>query len=339
MGYMRRFAPMFALFVAFACHNDPSGKDADVNEKSKVCVAAGATLSATTNECECAGGSKWTGSRCDSEAGSKDKAQLTEAQPATLAPQVSTLREVTPATLLPENKAKDGRRSGIAKTDKADAQVQSLTPHQLAALKTNCEKAHAKWMGGESYCLCPEHKVLVGAKCQAIRNQVSDAACTSAVRPGRWSKGDCRCSGGETFIPERGGCVAAKSVAGNTLKFTCENGLNSGKWDDSKNRCNCPSGRIWWHESCALMSRLSSSKICESEFHGGSWDGVQKRCQCPKGRMWLNQSCLDPHALPSRNVCESEWNRGTWNQKRQSCACPRGGQWNSKNLTCTRRAG
>jgi hypothetical protein len=338
MGYMRRFAPMFALFVALACHNDASTKDADSNEMSKVCAAAGASLNATTNECECAGGSKWSGALCEGEATTKDKTQLAEAQPATLAPEASKLRDVTPATLVPENKAKDGRKGG-ARTEKSDTSVQSLSAHQLAALKTACEKAHAKWMAGESYCLCPDQKVLVGAKCQVLRAQMTDAACTSAVRPGRWSKGDCNCGNNETFVPQRGGCVAVKSAAVSTLRFTCESGLNSGKWDDGKSRCNCPSGRIWWRESCVPSSRLSSSKICESDFHGGNWDGAQKRCHCPKGRMWLNQSCMDPHALPSRNVCESEWNRGTWNQKRQSCSCPRGGQWNNENLTCSRRAG
>ncbi len=338
MGYMRRIAPMFALFFALSCHNEANTKESEANEKSKVCVAAGATLSSATNECECSAGSKWTGSRCETEVSNKDKPQLTETQPAAMTPESSKLREVTPATLVPENKAKDGRKNN-GKGEKSDSHLQPLSAHQLASLKTACEKAHAKWMAVDSYCQCPGQKVLVGAKCQALRNTITDAACTSAIRPGRWTKGDCRCGNNETFVPQRGGCVAVKTTAANTQRFTCESSLNGGKWDESKNRCNCPQGRIWWKESCTQASRLSSSKICESDFHGGTWDGAQKRCLCPKGQMWLNQSCMDPHALPSRNVCESEWNRGTWNQKRQSCSCPRGGQWNSKNLTCSRRAG
>ena len=199
-------------------------------------------------------------------------------------------------------------------------------------------------MAAEQFCQCPENKVLVGQKCALLRGVVTDDACMRAVRPGRWAKGDCKCSASEVFVPQRGGCVTPDPVATNNLatktgQFTCESSLSNGKWDLAKSRCQCPSGRIWLGGLCALQSRLSSAVICESGFNSGTWDTSHKRCHCQNGQMWLNQSCMDPHALPSRNVCESEFNRGTWNTTRQSCSCPRGARWDSKSLRCQGRTG
>ena len=333
----RLFLVNLFLFV-FACHNEPASRDNEAADRGSLCTTAGATLNSTTNECECSSGQKWSGSRCEAEVAAAVKPQEMElAAQETAKPPQNDIKEMAPATLMPEAKA-------VSPEQKLTEKPSTLSPAEVASLKKACEKAHADWVDAEQFCQCPENKVLIGQKCTLLQGVVTDDACMRAVRPGRWTKGDCKCAASEVFVPQRGGCVApnivaSHNVATKTGQFTCESSLSNGKWDLSKNRCQCPSGRIWLDGLCALQSRLSSAVICESGFNGGTWDSSHKRCQCQNGQMWLNQSCMDPHALPSRNVCESEFNRGTWNTTRQSCSCPRGARWNSKNLQCQGRAG
>ena len=251
MRHVQRLFMVNLMLFIFACHNEPDSRDNEAADRGSLCTAAGATLNSTTNECECSGGQKWSGSRCEAEVAAAAKPQEMElaAQEAAKAPQ-NDIKDMAPATLMPEAKA-------VIPEQKLTEKASALSPAEVASLKKACEN----------------------------------------------------------------------------------NSLNNGKWDLAKNRCQCPSGRIWLDGLCALQSRLSSAVICESGFNSGTWDSSHKRCHCQNGQMWLNQSCMDPHALPSRNVCESEFNRGTWNTTRQSCSCPRGARWDSKNLQCQGRAG
>ena len=346
MGLTRCLAVFsFSLFM-FGCHLDSPSRESENAERGRICLLGGGNFNSVSNECECVVGHKWSGSRCelDSAAATATTVGTTAGTTAAQAPSPvsapassqatetaavkSSVKEVVPANLVPVPTA----------AAKVPAKAEpGLSAAETTKLKSACGKAHAQWLDDTKYCQCPEAKVLVGSKCLTLHGAITDDACLRSVRPGKWRKGNCKCASGETFVPQRGGCVAPDASIAAVHKSTCESSLNGGSWEQEKGRCQCPAGRIWVGENCAPRSQLSSAAICESSYNGGNWDAALKRCNCQEGQLWVNQTCQDPHSLPEQVVCESEWNKGNWNKSRKRCSCPRGRLWDNGTMVCLER--
>src|SRR5690606_18717951 len=108
--------------------------------------------------------------------------------------------------------------------------------------------------------------------------------------PGHWRGGRCLCEDDGVFSPARGGCVAPFEGSTETLAKICTSSLNEGHWDTDRERCQCPTGRIWFAETCPVQGDLSSREVCESAYNGGTWDKGEKSCVCKLGQVWIDQT-------------------------------------------------
>ena len=137
-------------------------------------------------------------------------------------------------------------------------------------------------------------------------------------------------------------------VVADDPKKKCENKDNNGKWDNSKNTCNCPDGARWNKrtEKCevdianlssigiwggdALPNQLETGKtedfnvsMCKGQ--GGEWVKVKRRetCKCPDGKAWeaSMQRCEDADLFDMRNACFALKGATTWDEDNRVCIC------------------
>jgi hypothetical protein len=299
------------------CNKDePPRASTEAVDHSKLCKDGGATLNAATNECVCSTAQRWNGIRCEAaEAAVTTPAAGAASPPATMA--LETPHDAPSGPPEPPTTA-------AVSTDESNA--------KLAAA---CKRADGDWNEKESFCLCPEGKVLVGARCRTMRGRMTEEICRFAVYKGSWEKKVCECKDGLVFAAERGGCVPPyKGDDGTILRRECENTLNRGRWEAAASRCSCPNGRIWFEEQCQPVHGLSSHDVCESAYYRGKWDDDRKRCKCPDGQVWLDQTCRSPAGITPKVACESEAGGGTWNEGVQRCICPRLGHWDATHRQC-----
>lgn len=336
------------LFSGLACldrggQNGPQGA-----ASASLCEQGRARFDATRNECLCAPGQTWNGEQCEDQQHAAPNAGQSPS-PLTLqdtpSPVPDTASHIPPAV----NRAP---QQPLMEHDASDAPAETETPQQGAAsvqtstrqnqrsslvqqLKAACGQAGGSWVAADAYCYCPKAKILAGNKCVKAPGYVTKSLCTSALSPGRWSKGQCSCDGtGKIFSPARGGCVSMRIVSETTLRRLCESSLEGGRWNAWEHRCDCPSRKIFAHERCYAQAELSSEKVCESEFNRGRWDHHQKLCLCPRGRVWLNQTCTLAGSVEASLACRSEANGGSWDDKLGTCVCPQGGQWKPAEKRC-----
>lgn len=309
-----------ALFVGMtflaACENKPSPGQAAV-DRARLCSEAGATLDAATNECKCAQGSKWSGTRCDAEqtAAGSGSPQPPPPEPA---PVLASTALVDP---VPEMKVGD-----------AAASLEPLP--QDEKLRTACKAAKAKFDEKNGYCLCKQGLILDGKRCVALAGSASKDVCTRAIHPGKWKKNECQCAAAQIFSPNLGGCLAARPLGDLVARRICESTLNKGKWDAREARCNCPKERVWSGAQCMPQRELTSRQVCESDYNRGAWDKTKKRCDCPEGKTWSDQRCRLLATVDPKMACESEANGGKWEAGVSLCLCPGKFKWDKKSLVC-----
>jgi hypothetical protein len=355
MSYLLALLVLAPLALA-GCKDDPTDLAQSHSSGAALCAEAGGTLDPKRNECVCQAGHVWSGALCEASAGGGQDD----------APHGSSDADVvSPANLppgpppVPDNAATvDGGQEAepppppplppppvprSAEAESEPAPEAAKASHPLddaieARVRRDCAAAKGQWIAKDSYCHCPQARVLLGRVCAAdIDGEVTRRLCERAARPGKWRKNACECSDpASVFSPGRGGCVPMRLVSEATQRRMCESLVNRGRWDARDARCVCPEGRLWASELCQRQEELSSERVCESDFNQGRWDARGKRCECPRGKLWLDQACKDVAQVTARAACAAEINRGTWAEEASSCLCPGTQRWDPAAMRCVR---
>jgi hypothetical protein len=357
MSYLQALLVLAPLAFA-GCKDDPTNLAQSNSSGAALCAQAGGTLDPKRNECVCEAGYAWSGAMCEAAAASGQgdaphgSSDADVVSPANLPPgpppvpdNAATVdggqeAEPPPPPSPPPLPPPPPPRSTPAEPEAAPESEAAKHPLDDAIetrVRRDCAAAKGQWIAKDSYCHCPQGRVLVGRVCADADLGLTRSLCERAARPGKWRKGVCACSDpASVFSPGRGGCVPMRLVSEATQRRMCESLVSRGKWDARDGRCVCPAGRLWASELCLRQEDLSSERVCESDFNQGRWDGRGKRCDCPRGKLWLDQACKDVAQVTTRAACTAEINQGTWAEDASSCVCPGTMRWEPAGKRCVR---